>query len=142
MSKSKVTSAAGKPDGGKSGPVGRLLDKSPGDALDINIYDPKVKLEDLFGDLGGAALLERILLWYQESELECLPWYSEDDGQAKTRNIVKSPLSRDLQESTISRYMQRIFSEGLSQVVSGQDWLVGDGGLSLWTDWQTEIWLD
>lgn len=102
-----------------SKPPGKLLDKQPGAALDFNLYDPHCQLEDLFGDLAGAALLERILLWYQESELDGLPWYSED-GSSKNRNVVKSPLSRDLQESTITRYMTRIFTEGLSQVVSGK----------------------
>ena len=119
MTKASKGAASASKSKGSSKPVGKLLDKQPGAALDFNLYDPHCQLEDLFGDLAGAALLERILLWFQESEIDCLPWYSED-GASKNRNVVKSPHSRDLQESTISRYMTRIFTEGLSQVVSGK----------------------
>lgn len=97
---------------------GKLLGVEPGSKLDFDLYDPSHKLEDLFGNLGGAALLERMLLWYQEDEIETLPWFSSADG-ARLRSILRSPFSRELQESTIARYQSRICEEGLSQVVSG-----------------------
>lgn len=65
-----------------------------------------------------AALLEQILLWFQEVELDSLSWYSHD-GQSCNRNILKAPQSRDIQEGTVNRYISRIYNEGLSQVVSG-----------------------
>ena len=42
-------------------------------------------------------------------------WYGKD-----TQNLVRSPLSRQLQEGTIKAYMSRILKDGLSQKVSGQ----------------------
>ena len=85
---------------------------------DFNLYNPTHSLEFLFGDLSGAALLEQILLWFQEVELDSLSWYSHD-GQSCNRNILKAPQSRDIQEGTVNRYISRIYNEGLSQVVSG-----------------------
>ena len=97
---------------------GKLVGLKPGVPLDFNLYDATNSLEMLFGDLAGAALLEHILLWFQDAELDSVPWYSHD-GQGWNRNILKAPQSRDIQEGTVLRYMGRILTEGLSQVVSG-----------------------
>lgn len=84
----------------------------------INIFDPKLSVEDLWGDvpLSGGALLEHVLAYYSDGELD-VPFFqnvtSEDAGQSgshRIRSVVKSPLSRELQESTVECYKQRIFT--------------------------------
>lgn len=98
---------------------GMLIGKEIG-SVDFSVLRSEVSLEELFGnELSGAALLEKMLMWFQDAELATLPWYT-NDGQTNNRNIVKAPQSRAIQESTIARYMTRIYAEGLSQVVSGE----------------------
>lgn len=106
--------------------VGLLNGKVPGPSLDVNLYDPSHSVEALFGDLAGAALLESMLKFYQGTELSHVPWFS-DDGQGTYRTVVRASQSRAIQESTVARYMDRIYNEGLSQVVSGQDSGIGLG---------------
>ena len=93
----------------------------------INIFDPKLSVEDLWGDvpLSGGALLEHVLAYYSDGELD-VPFFqnvtSEDSGQRgshRIRSVVKSPLSRELQESTVECYKQRIFTESISQLAAG-----------------------
>ena len=81
------------------------------------LYDPQISIEFLFGSLSGAALLEAILKWYQDTEMD-VPWFS-DAPECPVRNVVRSPLSRDLQECTVAAYAECIKEEGLSQIVAG-----------------------
>ena len=116
MGKAKAESAA-EHDHGAS-PQGILLGQKVG-SVDLATLDPNATLESLFGsELSGAALLEQMLSWFQDTELQKLEWYS-NDGQSVNRNILRAPQSRAIQESTVARYMGRIYNEGLSQVVSG-----------------------
>ncbi len=122
-----MTKTTGKAGKNNSVPrVGLLNGKVPGPSLDVNLYDAGHSVEALFGDLAGAALLESILKFYQDTELLHVPWFS-DDGQGTDRNVVRASQSRAIQESTVARYMDRIYNEGLSQVVSGQHWGIGSG---------------
>ena len=101
--------------------AGRLTGKVPGSALDFDLYDGSHTIESLFGQsLSGAALLESILAWYVDTEQD-VPWFAADS----TRTVVRSPLSRPLQDVTVCRYMDRIRDEGLSQIVAGR---AGEGG--------------
>ena len=106
---------------------GKLVGKTPGPdtKLDFDIYDVN-NVDVLFEGLAGASLLEHILLWYQSKEMD-IPWFIQGDAdQAELRTLIRSPASRELQETTIQRYMGRIYSEGLSQVVSGKEsWSCG-----------------
>ena len=98
--------------------AGLLIGKEVG-SVDFSAFRQDISLDELFGDgVSGAALLETMLMWFQDVELPSLPWYTQD-GQIFNRNILRAPQSRAIQESTVSRYMSRIYSEGLSQVVSG-----------------------
>ena len=94
---------------------GLLSNKTRTDVKDSDLYENVTNIQQLFGSLQGAALLEKCLEFYQADELD-IPWFS-DDG---TRTVVRSELSRPIQEATVSRYMTRIWNEGLSQMVSGQ----------------------
>ena len=100
---------------------GKLTGVAPGAALQFDLYDPSLTIEVLFGNtLSGASLLEAILSWYLDAELD-VPWFTEGEtGGPGTRNVIRSPLSRDLQECTVARYVERIKEEGLSQIVAGQ----------------------
>ena len=100
---------------------GKLVGKTPGPdtKLDFDIYDVN-NVDVLFEGLSGASLLEHILLWYQSKEMD-IPWFTQGDAdQPELRTLIRSPASRELQETTIQRYMGRIYTEGLSQVVSGR----------------------
>ena len=92
-----------------------MSNKTRTDVKDSDLYENVTNIQQLFGSLQGAALLEKCLEFYQADELD-IPWFS-DDG---TRTVVRSELSRPIQEATVSRYMTRIWNEGLSQMVSGQ----------------------
>ena len=98
---------------------GALAEKEPGSDLGFDLYDPQISIEFLFGSLSGAALLEAILKWYQDTEMD-VPWFS-DAPEGPVRNVVRSPLSRDLQECTVAAYAERIKEEGLSQIVAGRE---------------------
>lgn len=101
---------------------GKLVGKTPGPdtKLDFDIYEVN-NVDVLFEGLSGASLLEHILLWYQSKEMD-IPWFTCVEGdQSEVRTLIRSPASRELQETTIQRYMGRIYSEGLSQVVSGRE---------------------
>ena len=93
---------------------GRLTHKTRGDVKACDLYENVTNIQDLFGSLQGAALLEKTLSFYQVDERD-IPWYS-DDG---SRTVVRSELSRPIQQATVSRYQARIYKEGLSQMVSG-----------------------
>eukprot|EP00435_Cladocopium_sp_Y103_P053958 s1602_g17.t1 len=93
--------------------VAQLLDKG------INVADSKYSCEDLFGSLTGAALLDAIYDKFGAGEHD-VAWYtSASDGGKPIRNVVRSSLSRPIQESTCANYMQRMYKEGLSQLASG-----------------------
>lgn len=107
----------------------------------INIFDPRLSVEDLWGDetpLSGSALLDHVLMYYGDGEMD-VPFFqvvNSDDSKGAhgsgssegitsnhgVRSVVKSPLSRELQESTVECYKQRIFAESISQLAAGQDW--------------------
>ena len=84
------------------------------DRLHVDIFDPAVDFKFLFGDLRGAVLLDEIYRWYGDGEYD-IPWF---DLQNK-RTIIRSPLSREIQEATCMSYKARILQEGLSQMASG-----------------------
>ena len=88
----------------------------------VNIYDPTLNhsVEFLFGSLDGAPLVDAIMDWFLDKELTSLPWYFESDDGSKCRTIVRSPLSREIQEKTVTNYMVRMRREGLSQRVAGR----------------------
>ena len=105
-------------------------------ARGINIYDPKLTPEALWGPdpPQGGAFLDLVLDFYSEGEHD-IPFFfylnnssggdggGDADGNGgglqRMRAIVKSPLSRALQQSTVESYKQRIFKESISQVAAG-----------------------
>ena len=93
---------------------GKLIGKKPTDLLDFDPYSPNVVISELFGELNGAALLDAIVDYYGVGTRD-IPWHSSDG----TRNLIRSPLSREIQEGTVQEYVQRILKDGLSQKVSG-----------------------
>lgn len=118
--------------------MGILRGLKPSDpaVASINIFDPSLSPEDLWGveDCpSGGALLDAVLTWYSHGTHN-VPWFTYADGNGslsatnaqghasgvqKARSIVKSPLSRELQESTVESYKHRIFAESISQVAAG-----------------------
>ena len=105
----------------RHGAKGLLDDRTPAQLLiqGIDVSDgSKYTCKDLFGDLTGASLMDAI--WEKpgvgEQDVE---WFYKTDGGEQARTIMRSPLSRPIQESTCSEYMQRLYREGLSQLASG-----------------------
>ena len=102
-----------------------------------NIFLPTLTVEELYGEDSaptGAALLDCVLDVYGDGYLEVVPWFvtagssarsvdppqaSGEGGPKKIRAIIRSPLSRQLQESTVECYKNRIFNESISQVAAG-----------------------
>ena len=76
-------------------------------------------MDFLFGGLDGAPLVEKIMEFFVVEEKDHLPWFFEDESGAMCRSIVRSPMSRPIQERTVARYKQRVLQEGLSQRVAG-----------------------
>lgn len=101
---------------------GVLIGKSVKDVeqLGFDLYDASQNytVDYLFGGLDGAPLIEKIMEFFAVEELDVLPWFFDDSG-SMCRTIVRSPLSRPIQERTVTRYMQRVLQEGLSQRVAG-----------------------
>lgn len=98
------------------------LDPAKDKAKVMHIYnkDANHSVEYLFGSLDGAPLVDAILQWFGDCEME-LPWFFTDDSDGCAyRTIQRHPLSRKIQEKTVLRYKNRILSEGLSQLVSGR----------------------
>lgn len=101
----------------------------------VNIYDPNLTVEQLWGEdaaLSGGALLDHVLAYYSDGQKDIpffytpseIPQGSESTNlPQKARAVVKSPLSRELQESTVESYKKRIFLESISQVAAGRDML-------------------
>ena len=88
-------------------------------ARGIDVSDDKYSSTDLFGSrLTGAAYLEQVWKVFGVGEVN-VPFFTENTDGTRTRNIIRSPLSRPIQHSTAQSYMQRILREGLSQIVSG-----------------------
>ena len=107
--------------GGK--PTGILTGKIPKkdiDKLGINLFDASQNLsvEYLFGALDGAPLVDAILDWFTDADLDVGWYFSAGDGST-CRSIQRSPHSRELQERTVQIYKERICREGLSQRVAG-----------------------
>ncbi|CAK9101335.1 Uncharacterized protein (Fragment) [Durusdinium trenchii] len=104
--------------------AGLLAGVEPGDVMQkgIDIYAPDLTIEDLWGSASpptGAALLDRVLLFYGDGTRN-VPWFFEaPDGQQR-RCIERSPLSRELQEATVLAYRDRIVKESISQVAAGR----------------------
>ena len=99
-----------------------LRDIKPGDPklASINIYDASLTPEDLWGAdtcPSGGALLDAVLSYYGVGT-QNVPWFTIGES-GQTRSIIRSPLSRELQESTVESYKQRIFNESISQVAAG-----------------------
>ena len=115
------------PGGGtSSAPRGLLVGVMPHEVVQrgIDLYDPELTVEDLWGPNppAGAALLEAVLSFYSDGTHD-VPWYhdaTQSNGSAsRARSIVRSPLSRELQEATVQNYTDRIFRESISQVAAG-----------------------
>ena len=60
-----------------------LAGRKPGDALPsgLNPFDPAVTIEELFGNMSGAPLLDAILEFYGDGLVDV-------DGMQKTRTVV------------------------------------------------------
>ena len=114
------TQASAKGEAQRAEAEGVLHGLRPGSTLPVtvNLYDPNNTLERLFGSLAGGPLIEAILMWYQVAEMD-VAWFSDNAGDVPSRNVVRSPLSRELQECTVSAYADRIQKEGLTQIVAG-----------------------
>ena len=115
--------------------AGVLTGKDPKDKFNLgfDLYDESqnYSVEYLFGGLDGAPLVDAILEWFVQEEVPHLPWFFTDSSGSTCRTIVRSPLSRKIQERTVARYKARIFAEGLSQRVAGTGMAVGIvGGFS------------
>ncbi len=92
-------------------------------ARGIDVTDAKYSCTDLFGSLTGAALMDAIYEKFGAGEHD-IAWFSEtgkdaDGKPVLVRNIVRSELSRPIQEATATTYKQRLYKEGLSQLASG-----------------------
>ena len=98
-----------------------LAGRKPGDALPsgLNPFDPAVTIEELFGNMSGAPLLDAILEFYGDGLVD-LDWYAKDKDGSVIRSMVRSPLSRCIQEGTVQCYMKKILDDGFSQAVSGK----------------------
>ncbi len=109
--------------------AGILTGKDPKDKFNLgfDLYDEtqNYSVEYLFGGLDGAPLVDAILEWFVQEEVPHLPWFFTDSSGSACRTIVRSPLSRKIQERTVARYKARIFAEGLSQRVAGTGRAVG-----------------
>ena len=82
-------------------------------------FHPAVTVDELFGgSLSGAALLDSILELYGDGLVD-LDWYTDTPDGENVRAMVRSPLSRNIQEGTVQAYMRKIIDDGLSQAVSG-----------------------
>ena len=97
--------------------VAKLLEKG------VDVTESKYTCQDLFGSLSGAALLDAIYDKFGAGEHD-IEWFTPagKDSEGKitmARTIVRSDLSRPIQESTASTYKQRLYKEGLSQLASG-----------------------
>lgn len=112
----------GKPEKASGSVAGVLTGKDPHQKfnLDFDLFDAtqNYSVEYLFGNLEGAPLVDSILEWFVVEEAN-IPFYFTDTGGTVCRTIVRSPLSRPIQEKTVSVYKQRIFKEGLGQRVAG-----------------------
>ena len=92
----------------------------------IDLFRSELSVEDLWGPAppSGAAFLEAVLSFYQDGVCD-VPWFfqaagdSQGDSTGLARAIVRSPLSREIQESTVQNYKERIFWESISQVAAG-----------------------
>ncbi|CAE7587729.1 unnamed protein product [Symbiodinium sp. CCMP2592] len=86
------------------------------------LYKPELTLEDLFGEdvPSGSALLDQVLAVYGDGHID-VPWFAPgENGKQMIRTIVRSPLSRELQLSTVEAYKNRILAESISQVAAGE----------------------
>ncbi|OLP38507.1 hypothetical protein AK812_SmicGene48831, partial [Symbiodinium microadriaticum] len=95
MANASTTSAASAP-ARPDPPSGSLSKKSPSDVKDADLFENVTSIQQLFGNLQGAALLERCLEFYQVDEVD-VPWYTSDG----TRTVIRSELSRPIQEATV-----------------------------------------
>ena len=102
----------------------------------LEIYHSNLTLEDLFGEgkvPTGGALLDQVLAIYGDGHIN-VPWFVPAEGDSggngpeksgandgkMIRSIVRSPLSRELQQSTVEAYKDRILAESISQVAAGR----------------------
>ena len=95
---------------------GLLVGVEPGSILNFDIFNPTLDVDALFAPTKGDQLFRFIKQWFGD-KLEHQPLWFEVDGQTQ-RAIVKSPLSRKLQESTLVVYGARQLEEGLSPLTS------------------------
>ena len=92
----------------------------------IDLFRPELSVEDLWGASPptGAAFLEAVLSFYGDG-VHDVPWFFQSAGDGENvssglaRSIVRSPLSREIQEATVQNYKERIFRESISQVAAG-----------------------
>ena len=86
------------------------------------LYKQELTLEDLFGDdvpTGSlSSLLDQVLALYGDGHID-VPWFTKGENGKLVRTIVRSPLSRELQLSTVESYKNRILAESISQVAAG-----------------------
>ena len=98
-----------------------LASWKPGDSVPAGCdpFSPSVSVEELFGTLSGGPLLDKILEFFGDGLVD-FQWYAVSAEGEKVRSLVRSPLSRSIQEGTVQAYMRKIIDDGLSQAVSGQ----------------------
>lgn len=129
-----MTQAAASASGQKPGLLQGLAGLKPAEleAKGVNIFDPSLTVEDLWGDdaPSGGALLDAVINLFNAGTHN-VPWFTYTEGAGgtgtegttsgmqKNRSIVKAPLSREIQESTVESYKRRIFAESISQVAAG-----------------------
>ena len=102
---------------------GLLYGVVPGSLTDVDYMDPSQTIEGLFALMRGAPLLEVLIGWYKKrGDYPVHLWEDEDQHGVRVRSVVKHPLSRAIQETTIQLYTPRMQKDGLSR-------LVGSGGL-------------
>eukprot|EP00435_Cladocopium_sp_Y103_P058223 s125_g20.t1 len=115
---SREASAA---DPGKKG-LGLLVGVEPEEVLSkgIDIYKPDLTIENLWGPSPptGGALLDKVIQYYGDG-VHDVPWFFESENGTQRRTIERSPLSREIQNSTVQCYKERILKESISQVAAG-----------------------
>ena len=82
-------------------------------------FKASATVEELFGSLSGAQLLDSIVEFYGDGVVD-FEWYGKNSDGEACRALVRSPLSRNIQEGTVQAYMRKILEDGLSQAVSGK----------------------
>lgn len=63
-------------------------------------------------------MLDLVLQFYGDGVQDVPFFFTNNEGEQE-RSVIRSPLSRELQDSTVQCYKERILRESISQVAAG-----------------------